>query len=56
MDWLLYLFFAIGVVSLLIFLVRRNLKDKRDLENQLNRTYFGSEKKESDIETEDVVK
>lgn len=48
--------FFVAVVALIVFLVRRNLSDKRALEEQLNRTYRGAEKGPDDVETDEVMK
>ena len=47
--------FFVAVAVLIVFLVRRNLRDKRALEKQLNRTYPGAEKGPDDVETDEVM-
>ncbi len=56
MSFFLYLIFTIAVIGLIVFLIRRNQTDKKDLERQLNRTYRGSEKGPGDVESDEVMK
>lgn len=56
MNWLILIIPGALALALIVFLVRQNLKDKRNLTNQLNRNYRKSKDKEGDVELEDVPK
>ncbi|MFN4286140.1 MAG: hypothetical protein ACK4E8_09285 [Lacibacter sp.] len=56
LELLAAVLFFVAVAVLIVFLVRRNLSDKRALEEQLNRTYRGAEKGPDDVETDEVMK
>jgi hypothetical protein len=46
----------LGALVLIVFLVVRNKKDRKDLENKLNNDYTKPKDDESDVETEDITK
>ena len=56
MNWLLLIFFGIAVVALIIFLVRRNVKDEKQFEDQLNNDYHKTKDEEADTDTEEIPK
>jgi uncharacterized protein YoxC len=56
MNWTAFIFIAIAIIALVIFLVARNLKDKRDFENQLNNDYHKSKDQEGDEDPETITK
>jgi len=47
---------GIVLVALVIFLVIRNQKDKKKLEEKLNNDFPGSTNKATDIETDELMK
>ena len=47
---------GIVLVALVIFLVLRNQKDKRQLEEKLNNDFHKSKEEEGDIKTDEVMK
>lgn len=56
MNWPLLIILGIGLLAFIVFLVRRNLKDKKEFENQLNNDYPKSKDQEGDIEIEEIIK
>lgn len=56
MNWLFLIFFGIAVVALIIFLVRRNVKDEKQFEEQLNNDYHKTKDEEADTDTEEIPK
>jgi FtsZ-interacting cell division protein ZipA len=49
---LIYVVLAVAIIALLFFVIRRNNKDRKEFEQQLNEDYKKTEDKEDDIETE----
>jgi preprotein translocase subunit YajC len=47
---------GILLVALVIFLIVRNQKDKKQLEEKLNNDFHKSKDEEGDIETDEVMK
>lgn len=39
LNWLIFVILGVGLIILLIFLFRRNQKDRRNFEQKLNRDY-----------------
>ena len=57
MNWLTIIIVSILLIVLTIFLVRRNIKDEKELENQLNNNYpRQSQEKEDDLLINEVLK
>jgi hypothetical protein len=56
MNWLIIIPVGIVVIALLIFLIRRNQKDKRDFEKKINNDYDKPKEEEGDIDTEQILK
>lgn len=56
MNWLLLIPVGIGMIALIIFLVLRNIKDEKKMEQQLNNDYRKPTDDEGDIEVEDITK
>lgn len=56
MEWYVLIPIGIAVVVLLIFLIRQNNKDKKELVNKLNQDYRKCKNSEDDIETEEVLR
>jgi hypothetical protein len=55
MNWTVLIFFGIGAVALIIFLVVRNQKDEKIFEEQANNDYHKT-KDEEDAEIDEVTK
>jgi low affinity Fe/Cu permease len=53
MNWQLIIIFGVAAVTLIIFLVVKNLKDKKELENKIKQDYKKPRDNEGDIEIED---
>ena len=47
-NWIVLVFLAVIIIALVLFLIRRNLKDKKTLETFLNHD-FNKDKKEDEI-------
>jgi hypothetical protein len=47
---------SIGALALIIFLVKRNIKDEKDFEHQLNSEYPKPRDEAADAETDEVTK
>ena len=56
MNWPFIIFFSIVILALLIFLVMRNQKDERKVEDHLNDDYRKPLREEKDIENEELLK
>jgi hypothetical protein len=56
MNWLFLIPFGILILALVVFLVKRNLKDKEDLEHQLNENYPKPKGHGDDIEVDNITK
>ncbi len=56
MNWYILIPFGIAVIALIIFLVKRNLKDEKKLEDQLKNDYPKPKDDKGDVETEEVLK
>ena len=55
MNWFILIPFAAAVVILIVFLVRRNVKDERSVEDQLTNDYRKTKDEEGDIDIERTV-
>jgi low affinity Fe/Cu permease len=53
-NWPVLIITGVALVSLLLFLVNRNRRDKKILERKLNEDYKKSKDEEGDIEIEDT--
>ena len=51
-NWTVLVVFGIAVIALLVFLIRRNQKDKKDMEETMNQV----DKKPFDHRTDDETK
>ena len=56
MNWPVLILFGIAAIALIVFLVVRNQKDEKKLEDQLNNDYHKTKDEEGDTETEEVIK
>jgi hypothetical protein len=53
MNWPFLVLFGLAAVALIVFLVRRNQKDEKKFEKQLNEDYPKSKDEEGDAAIED---
>ncbi|MGG9961810.1 FeoB-associated Cys-rich membrane protein [Ferruginibacter sp. SUN106] len=56
MNWPVITVVGIALIGLVIFLVRRNIKDEKDLEQQLKNDYTKPEDDQADVDSEEVIK
>jgi len=56
MNWPVIIIVAIAVLALLIFLVKRNMKDEKDFENQIKNDYHKTKDAEGDTDTATITK
>ena len=56
MNWLILIPVGIILISLITFLVMRNVKDERKFEQQLNNDYHKSKEEEGDVDAEEIMK
>ena len=56
MNWPFLVVFGLAAVALIVFLVRRNQKDEKKFEKQLNEDYHKSKDEEGDAAAEDTKK
>ena len=56
MNWVVLIIFGIIVIAFFIFLIMRNQKDKKKLEDKLNNDYLKSKDEEADAETDTAMK
>ena len=56
MNWPFIIFFSIVTLALVIFLVMRNQKDEKELEDQLFDDFRKPAIDERDIETDEILK
>ncbi|MGZ8558631.1 MAG: hypothetical protein ACXWWC_09870 [Chitinophagaceae bacterium] len=56
MNWPLIIIIGIAFIALIVFLVMRNQKDKREFENRLNHNYRKTKDGEGDTEIDEVMK
>ena len=56
MNWYVLIPFGLAVIALIIFLVKRNIKDEKNLEEQIKNDYPKPKNDEGDIEIEEVIK
>ena len=54
MNWTIIVIVDIAVVALVVFLVLRNIKDKKELEEKIKQDYKKPRDDEGDIEVEDA--
>ena len=53
MNWVWLIILGVIVLGLIIFIVRKNLKDKIELEEKIKRDYRKPKDDEGDVEIED---
>ena len=56
MNWIFIIVVDIAAIVLVIFLVVRNQKDKKQFEDQLKNDYRKTKDEEGDIEIDEVMK
>lgn len=56
MKWLVLILLGIAIIILIVFLVRRNLKDMHDFKSYLENNYQKKKDVEGDIETDEIMK
>lgn len=56
LNWLILILFGIAVIALLVFVIKRNQKDKKEFEHQLNEDFYKSKDEEGDIDSEEKMK
>ena len=56
MNWIILIPFGIAAIALVVFLIKRNLKDENEFEKDANNDIAKQTAEEGDIETEDMIK
>ena len=56
MNWPVLILFGIAAIALIVFLVRRNIKDEKQLEEKIKQDYHKSKDEEGDAEVDNVLK
>ena len=56
MNWPFIIFFSIVTLALVVFLIMRNQKDEKDLEDQSYEDFRKPAIDERDIETDEILK
>lgn len=56
MNWPVLILFALGAIVLVVFMIRRNFKDEKDFEQQLDNDYQKPKHTDADTNSEDVGK
>lgn len=56
MNWPVIIIIAVVLIALVIFLVRRNMKDEKEFETQLKNDYHKTKDEEGDTEIDEVMK
>ena len=52
MNWLVLVIFGIAAIALIVFLIRRNIKDKKQLEEKIKQDYPKTKDEEGDAEVD----
>ena len=55
MNWLILSIFGIAAAALIIFIIRRNLKDKKEFEQKIQHDYRKPINDKGDIEADEVL-
>ena len=55
MNWLILSIFGIAAAVLIIFMIRRNLKDKKEFEQKIQHDYRKPKNDKGDIEVDEVL-
>jgi hypothetical protein len=56
MNWPLIIISGIILIALVIFLIRRNIKDEKQFEDQIKNDYPKPKDDKADVETDEVIK
>ncbi len=56
MNWPVLILFGIAALALIVFLVIRNQKDEKKVEDELNNDYHKTKDEEGDAEIDEVLK
>lgn len=56
MNWPVLIVTGIALVALVIFLIRRNMKDEEEFEQQLKNDYHKPKDEEGDVDADNVLK
>ena len=56
MNWPILVVFGIAAIVLIVFLVRRNIKDEKELEEKIKQDYHKSRDEEGDAEIDQKLK
>lgn len=56
MNWTVIIIVGIALLILVVFLVRRNMKDEKEFENQQKNDYHKTKDEEGDTEIDEVMK
>jgi hypothetical protein len=56
MNWPILVVFGIAAIALMVFLVRRNIKDEKELEEKIKQDYHKSKDEEGDVEIDQKLK
>ena len=56
MDWLIIIPVGIVLIGLLIFIIKRNMKDEKDFETQLKNDFHKTKQQGGDIKIEEETK
>ena len=55
MNWLILSIFGIAAAALIIFIIRRNLEDKKEFEQKIQHDYRKPKNDKGDIEIDEVL-
>ncbi|HEY6506059.1 MAG TPA: hypothetical protein VIZ28_18920 [Chitinophagaceae bacterium] len=56
MNWPVLILFGIAALALIVFLIWRNIKDEKKLENKIKHDYHKHKDEEGDAEIDEVIK
>ena len=56
MNWPVLIVTGIALVALVVFLIRRNMKDEEEFEQQLKNDYHKPKNEEGDVDADNVLK
>jgi FtsZ-interacting cell division protein ZipA len=56
MNWPVLVLFGIAAIALIVFLVWKNIKDEKQVENQIKQDYRKHKNEEGDTEIDEVMK
>jgi hypothetical protein len=56
MNWPVIIFVSIAALALIVFLVKRNIKDEKNFEHQLNNDYPKPKDEAADAETDEATR